>query len=273
MYGGLGQQVFQATKNNTKALEDIVGNISNMKTIGYKQSSTTFSETLDGQVKSYSQQDFAQGPIRKTNGELDIAIKGKGFLQVELPNGQRGYTRVGRLRLSSEGELVTMEGYKVMPFIEGAAKPVPVIFDPAKVNNGQVGLNLKVSSPKLIIPSDLTVKFEEDGTIKGINQTSGEKVKLGKLNIVAFNNTDGLKAVGKSYFVQTKSSGQPQEVQTGMDGQTQIMQGALEHSNVDVASTFMELAQMKNMLGANFKVLKAIDKIYESVHYTISRST
>jgi flagellar basal body rod protein FlgG len=99
------------------------------------------------------------------------------------------------------------------------------------------------------------------------------KVRYGKLNVVVFNNPQGLESINKSYYTATKESGSPQEIKPDISSATQVKQGFVEGSNVDTAKTFMELAQMKNILGAQFKVLKSIDKIYENIHYTISRSS
>ena len=274
MFGSVGQEVFRSAKQNNEILNDIVSNVSNIQSIGYKKAETNFAETLDGSIQRFQTRNFAQGLLRRTAEPLDLALDGKGFFEVELPDGQRAYTRAGRFGLSSEGELVTQEGYKVLPQIEAISKPAPMIFNPEKIKeDSEIGLNLKISSPKLIIPTDVVPEVKEDGTIYGVNSRTGEKVRYGKLNVVVFNNPQGLESISKSYYTVTKESGNPQEIKPDISSATQVKQGFVEGSNVDTAKTFMELAQMKNILGAQFKVLKSIDKIYENIHYTISRSS
>lgn len=265
MTGNIGQQAFKSAKNNTEILQEIVNNISNTHSVGYKKSTTTFSETLNGEIVKNKTTDFSQGMLRKTGEVFDIAIKGKGFFEVELPNGNRAYTRVGRFALTGDGEIVTQEGYRVLPEIEESNQT-------ASKNGKDFGLNLSVSTPKLIVPSNMTPLVEEDGLIYGIDDATGEKKKLGKLSLSVFNNPQGLESVSKSYYVKSEKSGEPIELKAGVNESTQIKQGFIEGSNVDTATTFMALTQVRNMLSANLKVLKAIDKIYESIHYTISRN-
>lgn len=268
MYNRLGSQVFRATQLGSDALEGIVQNISNIKTVGHKKTETSFVQTLNGEISKHQTTDFSQGTLNRTGESLDFAIDGKGFFEVELPTGQRAYTRIGRFSLNSEGELVTSEGFKVLPRIEQTKVSSAPVFE--KDNSS---MNLKVSRPKLQIPVHLEPHVDEDGTIYGKDTQTGEKTKLGKISVIAFNNPSGLKLVESGYYIATKDSGTPQEIETGVNEKTQVKQGFLEFSNVNIASEFMNLAQIKNMLTAQIKILKAIDKIYENVHFTISRST
>ena len=269
MFGKLGYNAFRATENNIDALSNVVENISNINSVGYKKSQTSFVETLNGEISKQETKDFSQGPLRRTGEVFDLALDGVGFFEVELLNGQRAYTRGGKFRLSSEGELVTDEGYKVIPEVEEAAKPV---LEVNKDKKDELGLNIKVTTPKLTVSPDIVPEVLEDGTVNGINQSTGEKTKIGKINIIAFNNPGGLESIGKSYFLPTKASGMPIDLDAGSNGPSKIKQGYLELGNVDMANEFMRLSQMRNLLSAQFKLLKAIDKLYENVHYTISRS-
>ena len=81
-----------------------------------------------------------------------------------------------------------------------------------------------------------------------------------------------MESIGKGYFTQTKSSGVPLDIETGPNTACKVKQGFLEFGNVDMATEFMNLADIRNLLTANFKVYKVIDKLYEQVHYTISKS-
>ena len=266
MTGNLAYNILGATQKYTEALNASIENLSNINSVGYKKTEASFAQTLNGEVEKYESKDFSQGPVRKTTEPLDIALNGPGFLEVDLPNGQRAFTRAGRLKLNNEGELVTEDGYKVIPETEQEGSIG------AKVENNELGVNIKVTSPKLLVPANSNVEITEDGTISGINPTSGDKSKFGKLSIVVFNNPSGLEAVGKGYYVQTKASGNAQDIEAGSMKSTQVKQGFLEYGNTNIAGEFINLAQLKNILTAHLKLLKVIDKIQENIHFTISKS-
>ena len=269
MFGKLGYQVFRATEGNVDVLGKIVENVSNVNSVGYKKRQATFIETLNGEIAKQESTNFSQGPLRKTSDIYDLALDGPGFFEVELPNGQRAYTRAGRFKLSSEGELVTLEGYRVIPEVEQQAKTV---IEANNTNNDELGLNIKVTTPKLTISSDVTPEILEDGTVNGINPATGEKTKIGKINVVVFNNPQGLESIHKGYYLSTNLSGPPQDTEVGMNSASKVKQGFLEFGNVDIAAEFLKLSQIKNILSAQMKLLKTIDKIHEQVNYTIGKS-
>ena len=269
MFGRLGYQAFSSTENNVDVLAKVIENISNVNSIGYKKGEVSFFETLSGEVSKCERKNFSQGPLRKTGDLYDLALEGPGFFEIELTNGQRAYTRAGRFRLNSEGELVTEEGYRLIPEVEQEGKGV---VEPPKAEGNELGLNIKVTTPKLSISPNITPEILEDGTVNGINPDTGEKTKIGKINVVAFNNPQGLESIGKSLFLPTQSSGPVMDVNSGPKSATRIKQGYLEYGNVDMTTELMQLSQLRNLIAAQFKVLKAIDKIYEQLHYTVSRS-
>lgn len=264
MSGNFSQKALSTTAGYIDALGKIVENITNIKSVGYKKGETTFIETLNGEVQKHTARNFSQGALRRTGDGLDIALEGNGFFEVELPDGQIGYTRAGRFKLSSEGELVTYDGYRVLPQIEQD----PKVFEEAKDGT----LNVKVKTPKLLIPADTTSEILEDGTVNTVDEQTSEKRKIGKISVVVFNNPNGLESIGKGYYLPTEKSGMAQEIKTGPDSPTKVKQGYLEYANVDLASEFINLSQIKNILSAHFKVLKTLDKIYENINFTISRA-
>lgn len=107
----------------TQALESVANNLANMSTTGFRAERVLFSEfvaAVESEIGSVSMAranprflDAAQAELTQTNGPLDIAIEGDGFLMVQTPNGQR-LTRAGAMALSPEGVLVTMEGAAVL---------------------------------------------------------------------------------------------------------------------------------------------------------------
>ena len=267
MYNKMGYQVHRATGNSMKILNEIVENLSNVNSIGYKKSKSSFVETLNGEIIKYENKDFSQGPLRKTAELYDLALDGPGFFEVELSNGQRAYTRAGRFKLTSEGELVTEEGYRVIPEIEQAGKSIV-----GAPQSSDLGLNLRVATPKLTISPQLVPEILEDGTVNGIDSSTGEKVKIGKINVVAFNNLQGLEPIGRGYFTPSKGSGSAIDIETGPNCNTKVKQGFLEYGNVDMTAEFMNLSQIKNLLSAQIRLLKIVDKIQENVNYTISKA-
>jgi flagellar basal-body rod protein FlgG len=270
MFNKLGYQTTRATEGSTESLSRTIENISNMKSIGYKKNQTTFIETLNGEIARHETKDFSQGLLRRTGEVFDLALNGPGFFEIELPSGQRAYSRVGNFRLSGEGELVTAdEGYRVIPLTEEVGKP---LIGANKDKKNALGLNIELTTPKLIISPDLVPEITENGTVNGINPESGEKRKIGRINVVAFNNPQGLESVGKGFYLPTKLSGQVQDIEYGPNNPTQVKQGYLEYGNVDIAQEMMDLSQMKSIISAQFKVLKVIDKLYEQVNYTIGKS-
>ncbi len=278
----LSNQALGVVHNQVDALSKVVENISNANSIGYKKNNVSFIETLNGQVGKVESKDFSQGSLKRTTDLLDLAIQGQGFFEVELPGGERAYTRVGRFKQNAEGELVTEEGYRVIPQIEqseNTAKSViqrkPSVIssnEPGILTAEELGLNLKVVEPKLTIPANFTPEIKEDGTIIGIDSDNDSKTSIGKINVVVFNNPDGLEALGKGYYRSTNNSGPALETEIGANGSTKVKQGFIELSNVNIATQFMELTKMRDLITAQFKVLKAVDKIYENVNFTISRA-
>lgn len=269
MFGKLGYQSFKAAENGIDTMNKIIENISNAKSIGYKKGQATFVETLNGEITRYESRDFSQGPLRKTGDLFDLALDGPGFFEVEMPNGQRAYTRAGRFGLTSEGELVTDEGYRVIPEVEPIGKPIVEVNN---LENSGVGMNIKVTTPKVLIPAELIPEVQEDGTVNGINPNTGEKTKIAKVNVVIFNNTQGLESIGRSYYLPTVSSGLAQDMEVGPDSSSKVKQGYLEFANVDVIAEFVNLTQMRNLITAQLKLLKLLDKIHENINFTASRS-
>src|SRR5689334_12124646 len=122
-------------------MDTVANNLANVNTSGFKKSRMEFQDlvyeqmTAPGSATSTSNEaptglevglgtrpvatarDFGNGNLRATNAPLDIAIEGKGFLQIAMPSGETGYTRAGSLHLSAEGQLVTADGFNVEPQI------------------------------------------------------------------------------------------------------------------------------------------------------------
>ena len=272
MLSKLGYEALTSAQASMGLVGEITENLSNVYSVGYKRNKTTFAQALNGEITMYQNKIHSQGALRKTGEIYDAAIEGPGFFEVELPSGQRAYTRAGRLNLSSEGELITLEGYRLIPEVEGIGEAVSPTVKTGDTKSTELGINIEVNTPKLTIPVNVTPEIAEDGTINTINPESGEKTKIGKIRVALFNNPQGLESMGKGYYLETKESGKPQDVEVSPFTATKIRQGYVELSNVDIAASFMEIIQLRNVISAQLKTMKVLDKIYEQVHYTISRA-
>ncbi len=171
-----------------------------------------------------------QGASRETGGELDIAIEGPGYLEIELPNGEPAYTRDGALKVSADGEVVTSEGFPLVPAIT--------------------------------VPEDAReIVVNTDGTVFARFENQVELQQIGDITLASFINEKGLEALGDNLFRETAASGPPTVGEPGVDGRGLIRQGYLEDSSVDVVSEITELIEAQRGYELNSQVLKAADEM------------
>jgi flagellar basal-body rod protein FlgG len=195
---------------------DAIGNdLANVSTTGYKSERVGFSDLLYSEVREAGTatstgagalarivgRDHGQGALRETGEPLDLAIEGEGFLQVKRPGGQLALTRDGALHVDASGQLTSADGSL---------------------------LNPPIALPAGTSPS--AVRIAADGTVRVGART------LGRIEVVEVPAPDQLLADGEGAFTATAASGAPQPAK----GAT-VRQGALESSNVDVAT---EMTQM-----------------------------
>ena len=173
--------------------------------------------------------DVAMGSIRSTGGDLDVAIEGRGYLEIELPSGAAAYTRDGGLKKTGDGRVVTSEGYPIVPDI--------TIPDDAR---------------RISINADGEVYAEFNGTPPQL---------LGQLSLVTYSNEKGLEAIGSNMFVETGASGQPQPGDPGADGRGTFRQGYLEESTVDPVREITELIEAQRGYELVAKVITAADQM------------
>ena len=170
--------------------------------------------------------DVKYGSIRSTGGDLDLAIEGGGYLEVALPSGATAYTRDGALKLTGDGQVVTSDGYPI----------VPNITVPAETRA-------------------LTVNGNGEIYARFLDQTNEEL--LGQLTLTNFNNDKGLEAIGGNLYLETGASGQPQPGEAGTDGRGTFRQGYLEESSVDPVREITELIEAQRGYELNAKVITA----------------
>ena len=175
-----------------------------------------------------------QGNLVITDNDLDLAINGKGYLAVELPTGETGYTRNGALARSANGDLVNANGFIVQPGI---------------------------TSPSNAIGITINAQGEVSVTIEG--QTAPQSV--GKLQLATFPNEAGLRAMGDNLFIETTASGLGILGTPGSAGFGNIQQGALETSNVNVVTEITNLITAQRAYEMNSRVIQAADEMLSSV--------
>lgn len=171
---------------------------------------------------------YSQGDFSKTENPFDLTIEGQGFFQVQLPDGSRGYTRDGTVKVDKNGQLLTSEGHPL----------IPNITIPQGVHSPSV-------SPEGIIT----------GTLNGSTAT------LGQLQIARFANPAGLSSQGHNLLVVSSASGEPVEGSPGTEGLGTILQGFLENSNVRVVDEMVNLIVAQRAYEANSKAIQTSDEM------------
>ncbi|UWP89125.1 flagellar basal-body rod protein FlgG [Aliiroseovarius crassostreae] len=171
-----------------------------------------------------------QGSLAQTSGELDLAIEGKGYLEVTLPSGNAAYTRDGALKLSPDGQILNTDGYVV--------------------------------APGITIPSDArSVSINADGEVYVYFKDVVEPELMGAFTLTSFTNEKGLEAIGSNLYLETTASGAPLTAAPGQDGLGTLRQGYLENSSVDAVREITELIEAQRGYELNSKVITAADQM------------
>ncbi len=169
-----------------------------------------------------------QGPLQETEAPLDLAIDGGGLFRIILPNGDEAYTRAGAFQLSSEGEIVTEDGYTV--------------------------------SPGITVTEDVsTITVNDSGEVIGTDSQLVSTV-LGQFEIVKFLNQAGLEALGNNLFAETEASGASIDGVAGDEGFGSVLQGFIEGSNVNAVIELTDLIRAQRAFEFNVKVLEKADQ-------------
>jgi len=161
-----------------------------------------------------------------------VAIQGRGFLQVTMPDGSISYTRDGSLHLDQNGQIVTADGYALSPTIA-----VP--------------------------PSSQSITIGNDGTVSVSVAGQAAPQQIGTLQLADFINPAGLQPTGNNLYVETASSGSPQIGQPGLNGLGTLASGALESSNVNVVEQMVDMIQTQRTYEMNSKAVSAADSMLQ----------
>lgn len=174
-----------------------------------------------------------QGGLTETGNGLDVAIQGRGYFQVTLPDGSMAYTRAGNFSLSAEGEIVTLDGYLL--------------------------------DPGIAVPEDaLSVEISPDGVVSARMADAVEPQQLGEITLAAFVNEQGLRPIGNNLLIQTPASGDPMLAQAGEEGFGTLRQNFLETSNVNVIQQITDLITAQRAYEMNSKAITTADQMMQT---------
>jgi flagellar basal-body rod protein FlgG len=172
----------------------------------------------------------SQGALNPTGGDLDFAIEGRGFFEVELPSGEIAYSRDGRFSLSPDGQIVNSQGFAI--------------------------------SGGITVPQGVrSLSVSAEGQVFAVFADGNPPVEIGNMTVSIFTNDEGLEALGGNLFRETEASGPPQGGIPGIDGAGFIRQGFLEESSVDVVSEVADLIEAQRGYELNSKVMTAADEM------------
>jgi len=184
------------------------------------------------------QKSFTQGQIQNTQQPLDIAIEGRGFFNVLMPDGSLAYSRAGNLTTDSTGQLVTQTGYPIQPTIT--------------------------------IPAQTTsITIGSDGTVSVVVAPSTQSTVLGTLQLSDFINPNGLEPIGQNLYVETSASGAPVTDNPGSSGLGILLQGSLEASNVNVVEQLVDMIQAQRAYEITAKCIQSVDQMLQYLAQTV----
>lgn len=243
-------------------IDVIANNLANVSTTGFKKSRADFQDLLYQTMKVPGSQTsadtqsptgimvglgvrpaavtkvFTQGDLIQTENELDVAIEGNGFLQVEMPNGTTAYTRAGALKRDSNGRITTSDGYPILP--------------------------------ALTIPDGATqVSISETGIVSAIIGDDTESTEIGTLELASFTNNAGLSAIGRNLFQETSASGTAITGTPGSEGLGTLMQTYLEGSNVNIVEEMASMITTQRAYEINSKTIQTSDEMMQTTNNLI----
>ena len=239
-------------------LSVISHNLANVNTTGFKRGRAVFEDLIyqtmrqagaqaaqDTQLPSglmlgtgvrtvATEKMFHQGNMVNTNNSLDVAIQGRGFFQVLMPDGNIGYSRDGSFQLNSNGQIVTAAGYEVQP--------------------------------GLVVPEGtLSITIGQDGTVSALVAGEVEPLEVGAIELADFINPAGLLPLGQNLYLETAASGAPQVGVAGLDGRGGLLQGFLESSNVNTVEELVNMIEAQRAYEMNSKAISTADSMLQFV--------
>jgi flagellar basal-body rod protein FlgG len=236
----------------------IAHNLANVNTTGFKRGRAVFEDLLyqnirqvGGQTSQNTQYPsglhlgtgvrivatekiYQQGSLVESTEPLDMAIEGRGFFQILMPDGAIAYTRAGEFQLDSQGQVVSSSGYALQP--------------PINVPSGASGISIG-----------------HDGTVSALLAGQSAPTQIGNIQIVDFINSAGLQPKGENLLLESASSGPPQVGTPGLNGLGTLQQGELESSNVNVAQELVDMIETQRAYEMNSKAIATTDQMLQFV--------
>lgn len=235
--------------------DTIANNMANVNTTAYKRSVVHFQDMLyqnmvspgantsDAErsvgiqfgngVRTVSiAKQFTQGSMESTSSNLDLAIEGVGFFEVQLPDDTSAFTRDGSFHLDSAGAVVTSAGYPVVGF-------------------PNIGTNAEA------------IDISRDGTVTVTS--NGTPANVGNIQLSRFTNNEGLSSIGQNLYAETEASGNPQTGTPGIAGMGQLSQYYLENSNVQIIKEMVDMIASQRAYELNSKSIKNADDMLRMI--------
>jgi flagellar basal-body rod protein FlgG len=234
----------------------VSNNLANVNTTGFKKSRAVFEDLLYQNVRQVggatsqdtqapsglslgtgvrvvaTEKTYTQGSLNNTGNALDMAISGRGFFQVLLPDGTLGYTRAGDFQMNNQGQLVTSSGYAVQP-----------------------GINIPQGAQSITIGND--------GVVSVLLAGGSAPTQVGQLQLADFVNPAGLQPRGENLLVESASSGSAQTGNPGLSGLGTLNQGMVESSNVNVVEEMVNMIETQRAYEMNTKAIQTTDQMLQ----------
>lgn len=231
-------------------------NLANVNTTGYKRQRAMFEDLLyqnvvqSGSLTSQqteaatglnigtgvrvvaTDRQFSQGNLITTSNPLDVAINGRGFFEILLPDGTQAYTRDGTFQINSDGQLVMASGYTLQPAIT--------------IPQGATAITIGI-----------------DGVVSAVPPGQSDAIQVGTLQLTDFLNPGGLQPRGQNLYMETASSGPPQPGSPGLNGLGSIVQGSLETSNVNVVEELVSMIETQRAYEMNSRAIETADQMLQ----------
>lgn len=242
-----------------KNIDVVANNLANVNTTGFKKSRADFQDLMYQNLKTTGAPStnttqvptgiqiglgtrlaavtkiFTPGDFTQTGNELDIAIEGDGFFQIQQPGGTIGYSRAGSFKRDTNGRVVTSDGYPLLP--------------------------------EIVIPVGTTkINIGNDGTFSVMQAGQTAATQLAPIQLATFSNPAGLSSIGKNIYIISDASGQPTIGTPGLEGLGTLAQGVLEMSNVNVAEEMVNMIVGQRAYEVNSKAVQASDEMLQTAN-------
>jgi flagellar basal-body rod protein FlgG len=240
-------------------LDTIANNLANVNTNGFKSQRAGFQDLIyqtyrmsgasgGGTVSqpvamqiglgtqfASTSSDFSNGPLTSTGNPMDLAISGEGFFKVELPSGDFAYTRDGSFQTNANGELVTADGYAVVP--------------------------------NIVFPQGATqVTISSNGIVSCQLPGQNQPTQLGQIKLTLFANPAGLTRVGQNLYTPGGASGDPTDVNAGENGAGSVESGFVEGSNVNIVTEMVNMISAQRAYEINSKAVQTADDMLSALN-------